>query len=228
MSKSFIEHVIFLFCVFLLCPTMALASSTDIQQGLLAYKELEFEKAGKAFQKALDTKGLSKKDRLQALRYLAICQYNQGEQQTAAKTWKQAMSLDRTLKLPSGQAPSVVKFFEALRPNPPKRIIKRPVPRPVERRAMLRRITPTQPPPKPFLETHMISVIAAGTGILAATTAGILTGITYGHIDKMRTEAPNSLPHYSSAQTTATGATALWITSGVLTAGAVGLYVAGK
>lgn len=93
---------------------LAHASEELLQTGLKAYKDYEYKHAITFLNRYLQKKGIPKTKKLKALSTLALSQYNQNQKEKAKENWIKALELDNKLQIPSGQAPSVVSFFNKI------------------------------------------------------------------------------------------------------------------
>lgn len=200
----------------LFCGQQALASDAKLKEGLQQYKELEFTKARAAFEAYLRTPKLTKTNKVNALRHLVICYYNEGQKSQAKDVWRQTLKLDRNAKLPAGQSPDVQAFFATVKPPP--------LPR---RRLPPGRRIQAPKPSTPSGFRHTASVITLGLGVAAA---GI--GLAFGVLAQgsaaqaAQQEDPNAaLTETNAAATNANISTGLWIGSAALLTGGVIIFI---
>lgn len=209
--------------LFVASPVWAqdLTPAQMLQKGISAYNDLEFAKARQHLEAYLRTPNVSKDNKLKALRYLAVCYYNEGQKAQAASVWKQALALSPRVALPAGQAPSTKRYFSTIKPPTAPRS------RPIRTRVPVRRPTPRVavrpikrplPTPKPGFR-HTASLIVLGTGVAAAVTAAVFGVMASGSANALASQTtPGSGNELQATQTQATVATALWIGSGAVAA----------
>lgn len=226
----------------LLGATPCSAASSSLQEGLRAYRALSFPKAITLLEQSLGDPALTKAQRLEALRHLALCYYNQGRLREAVQTWKKALRLDPQVQLPAGQAPPVLQFFEKLRSSQrpsarrssPAKARTRPKNSSARRRPPSRgrlssperriaRRPPQRPPlrrPRPpsFAARHIVSLSCLGAGLLAAGAAGIFGAMALQQNDEMLQARSReaALQAFQRLPGSTTAATSLWIAAGAL------------
>jgi len=176
----------------------AIAFNASYLKGKKQYKSYYFDKAIPHLKKSLtEQPELSKEEQLQVHLWLTISYYNQAQPKNAKKHFRSALELNSKAKLPKGQAPNVVSFFEKVRKEwlletvnklknrkvPPVR--RKPKERPGKRFTIVE--VPTRRPVKKpvkkvpqqsFLRRHRISLIIIGAGVVCLA-AGAGFGLMY-------------------------------------------------
>lgn len=159
MKDAFLHHVplvLFLWVLFSLTQLgkqQAWAQTeSSMGRGVQFFKNYEFSKAEKQLRKALGGK-LTKKQKAQAWVLISLSQYNQAQLQESKLSFQKALTFDRNVQIPKGQAPQVEASYKAMRrawhqqhpkprarPQPVKR--PKPVKQPTLRKPALARTTP--------------------------------------------------------------------------------------
>ena len=249
-----VRHLLWKWCFlgfFLMAGVMPVQASpqSDFKDGLAAFQELEFAKCIRLLQTALLSNKLSKQQKLRSYATLAVAFYNTNRLDNARDFWSRAVRLKRNVRLPSGQAPSVQRYFEGIRKRltakkskvvvvptrPPPRGRERLVPqrKPVQRRKTLKRRkmalkAPSLRKPAPATPKagrHPISPYVGALGVLTLGAAGGFSFIAREDTFRMTNNATDSFAAFESAQTNTMIANALWISGAVLVSGAVVLLV---
>ncbi|TNE47395.1 MAG: hypothetical protein EP343_19665 [Deltaproteobacteria bacterium] len=125
----------------------------SMSRGVQLFNAYDFGKAERQLKKALRDK-LTTKQKAQVWVLLSLSQYNQAKFKESKQSFQKALSFDRNVKIPKGQAPQVETSYEAMRqawvrqhpqprsrPLPPQRT--KPSRKPTIQRPHLAR---TQPP----------------------------------------------------------------------------------
>lgn len=152
-------------------------ANPDFRKGLEQLGELEFRGAQAAFQRALKHPDNSPKDRARIYLQLGIAQANLLDDQSAAASFRKALTEDRAVRVPRYTSPKIRALFDNVLDALPSK----PAPK---QAASANPAGPAPPPSEPALDTKRQpprgvnwaawSVLAAG---LAAGGAGIALGL---------------------------------------------------
>lgn len=215
LSRSLCVGLLLVLAACLWAPASHAANDALLKRGLKNYKDLEFAKARNDLETYLRQPNLPKADKVNALRHLVICYYNEGQKSQAKDVWKQTLKIDRNATIPAGQSPDVQRFFATVKPPP--------LPR---RQAPPRRIKATPVAPQGGFR-HTGSVITLGVGAVAAGVAVAFGVMAQGSAAQAAQQDTTTaaIEQQSAAQTNASVATGLWIGSGVALATGVVLLI---
>lgn len=151
-----------------------------VDQGIGMYLEGRYEKAMELLYKALDfnEKDLGRNRRMGALSYLAFCQIALGDMPGARENFKTLLAMEPDYRLPAGTSPKIVKVFEDVRAEMPRKIEPQP---PVEDKPPPGVIPPEKKPedPKPEKSSSSWWIWAVVGGVLVGagvTLAVLLSG----------------------------------------------------
>ncbi len=89
-------------------------AESSMSRGVQLFKAYEFSKAEKQLRKALRGK-LTKKQKAQAWVLISLSQYNQAQLRESKRSFQKALTFDRNVQIPKGQAPQVGALYEAMR-----------------------------------------------------------------------------------------------------------------
>lgn len=89
-------------------------TKSPLAQGTLFFKSYEFGKAEQQLRKALRGK-LTRKQKAQAWVLISLSQYNQAQIKESKRSFQTALSFDRSVPIPKGQAPQVEQSYKTMR-----------------------------------------------------------------------------------------------------------------
>ena len=215
----------------MLCLQAAPASSRTgphFDIGLSLLKRFEYAEAIKAFEKALDWPGNTRKERATIQLYIGVAQSNVTDYDAAEASFKRALTLDPSVELPKHTSPKITALLERVRAElRPAKAVAPPPPRVAPTPAS----TPATDPVEQPRETQRSAVnwpawITLG-GAVAAGATGLALGLAsrsaWSSAEDKKVPYEEAVQHADDASSRAIGADIMFglagaaaIASGVL------------
>jgi hypothetical protein len=104
-----------LFASLSLARTAHADGKRDLEDGIAFYENLDNERALDRLKAASTAKDLDAAARAKAFLYLGMLQFETGDKNEAARSWKSAFQLKRAIEIPSGTSPKTIEAIEAVR-----------------------------------------------------------------------------------------------------------------
>jgi hypothetical protein len=212
---------------------LASGENPELLRARALYGEMKYEAAQKALVKAITSPGLTPADRADIYLYTGLCRHQAGDEAGALSAFREALTIDRTLELPSGVSPKTRRTFEKARaelppiettPPPPPPQVEQPVvvtppPQPAPPQPAPQLVE--EPPPPPAKTKHWWPSVASW--VLAAGSLGtaVYMGTSAQSTATLATMSPWGSDGFALSQqahTYATVANVLYIVGGVLAA----------
>jgi hypothetical protein len=212
---------------------LASGENPELLRARALYGEMKYEAAQKALVKAITSPGLTPADRADIYLYTGLCRHQAGDEAGALSAFREALTIDRTLELPSGVSPKTRRTFEKARaelppiettPPPPPPQVEQPVvltppPQPAQPQPAPQLVE--QPPPPPSKPKHwwpaVTSFVLAAGSLGGAVLAGTQAQAAANSVP-MAIWASDMYALNQQAHTDATVANVLYIVGGVLAA----------
>ena len=165
---------------------LAIADDAKFHDAMSLYEKLDYEHALPLFADCA-ARADNDDDKATALLWVGLAAAGTGDLDRAAKTFGDALRLDRSLRLPPDTSPTVVQRFESVRASLPAPA----PPRSTTTTTTTTTTTPATPPPVaaatspgPSLAIVVAGGAAAGVGVLALVGGGISAALASADLAK--------------------------------------------